>query len=361
MGSYTRRDADFELPFGYEEYERVRGFRPTANDGMNCGWAAAWHGGLWFDPGDRAWSLNGTGAEGVFDLLRAQGFYCFSVEHTPVASNAAWQLQPFNFKLWPGPVLSTLRFLAWLKSNCTWDSEFGPTVLSSSASAINKNRGATYGQSTGANNALYAGVIPPGRFPIDGVAGLETDNFYREDFPQPRVCVNQIGQIDWTQYVFPTDPTAQPQYRDDLHQALATKEGVGPWLNWSTTPLAVKRAMSPLFWMMAGYPGAKNVSYYHRYINSAGPEGANLAGADFIPNDPKDDFAGFKAFVDPHHRFQLYGASKYWTLAGIPNRCMLSNKLVTYDKATGTWTQAADPVGDISADIANYILAKTGS
>ncbi len=356
---YTRAEAKAIFFYGHEEFEEIWCFAPTAGEvaDVPSGWAIGIHGGLFFKPGDEAMSMTGTGWSGVADALRAQGCYVFVIDHQPVASNFDWRITPISYRLWPGPLLSVLKALSLLLSNTTWDSEYGPLFLTGAAASLSKNKVALFGHSSGADLAMLAALVPSGFFPIQGALGLGTDNFGYHEFPRAMVVVNKIGQIAWTNYVFPTDGGLGPVYDGDIHQALSTDGSCGPWLSWTATPMRIKRLMSPVHWLRQGYAEQRNVAFYHHYLNSADPYGSALVAEDYDADTPQNDFAGLKAFADPHCRFQLWGAAMEWTKAGVPNRCVLGQKLVTYDKSTGTWTEGSN-VGDIATDTVAYINSR---
>lgn len=355
---YTKAEADAEIIFGYGEYEFLRVYRPTANEAPGAPWIVGMHGGLFSNPGDASLTMAATGFELVADALRAQGYYVFIVEHTPAGFNFDWHIQPFTCALWPEPLLSFLRSLAFIMSNATWDSNYGSKILTDSTSSIDPSLCAVYGSSSGADLCMLAGLVPPGRFPISGIVGMDTDQFSYNFFPRPKVVVNQIGQLDWTQYVFPLEPLSLV-YADDLHQAIAFDGGHGPWATWTDTPMPIKKAMSPVWWLRAGYPGNRNVAFYHRYTTSELAEGSNLGAADWNPGTPVDDFVNGKAFADPHASYQAYGAEIEWAKAKGIRRVLRNSRIVTYDPASGLATLGAT-VPSVTDDIVSFVRTYIG-
>jgi hypothetical protein len=349
---YTRAEAQAELRYGYDEWEFMRIFPPTAGEIAGAPLLMCSPGGLWNNRGDDALALSGDLAT-LSDILRPLGWYIAVVSHQPVFSAADWRSQAFTAKAWPGPLKSFARALSFLLSNTTYQSEYGSSFLTSSTASIDPTKACVAGHSSAGGLAMLLATIPPGRFPIDGIVGLEIDNYPYNAFPRPRAAVNIEGQLDWTQYVFPTDGGLGLVYDQDSHQAIAPDIAVGPWLSWTATPLSIKKTMSPLWWVLAGYPGARNIRCYHSYRNVADAYGANLTGDDFVPGVPQADFAGQKAFAEPHCRYQVYGAAKYWTLARIPNRCSLGTSIVTY--SGGAWTVAAGAISSRMQDVASYL------
>lgn len=331
---YTKAEADFELRYGYEEYEVLLGFRPTANESANAPFHVACHGGLFSNPGYLSMSQMGAN---IADTLRAAGFYVFVIDHTPAGFNADWHLTPFSARLWPGPLLSVMRALTFIASNSSYDSEFGPTIFADATHSIDPNRGSGLGSSSGADLMMLASLMPAGRYPVSGVMGLDLEQ-YSGAIPRLRVVSNLIGQLDWTQYAFPQDGGLGPVYDNDLHQAISYPTGVGPWLTWTNTPMRIKKQLSPVWWLRSGYPGHKNIHFYHSYPTAQNGYGNNLDAADWEPGVVKDDFAGLKAFSEPHDPYQAYGAAIEWGKAKVPALVYRGQRKITYNPETGLTT-----------------------
>lgn len=356
---YRRFEAKAQIRYGYEEWEFLRVFPPTANEQPDAPVLVATPGGLWHQPGDQNLAMF-SGTDGLANVLQAAGYYVIIVSCQPVYSNRNWRVEPWSRKPWPSQLLSFLKALAFIAANRDYASEHGPKFLTSSTASISVDKIATYGISAGGGLSMLSGLVPGGRLPVDGAVGFGIDNYNYGAAPRPRACVQAIGQLDWTQFYFsPNNPLNSEVYNNDIHQALSPDGGAGPWLLWSQTPMPPKKAMSPLWWLLRGYQGAKNTAFYHRYLNAAASYEINLGPSDFTPGVVKNDEAGGKAFIDPHARYQVYGAAKYWTLAGLTNRCVLGLKPITYSPGTDTYSEGAS-VGDIQDDIVAFIRERCG-
>jgi hypothetical protein len=98
--------------------------------------------------------------------------------------------------------------------------------------------------------------------------------------------------------------------------------------------MRIKKQLSPVWWLRSGYPGYRNIHFYHSYQSGQNGYGNNLSAADWEPGVVKNDFAGLKAFSEPHDGYPR---------AGLP--WPAQDHLQPGNRADDEWPDRVGPLG----------------
>lgn len=340
---FRRMNSDVPGPTGYHyygahDYEHLFVWRP-AGSFVNKPLVVYIHGGLGFNPGNRAMAIDDPGGSGICtEIYNQLGWPLVSIDYPPCASNALPKWEVCNTMLWPGMLFSVARAIQHLKSNADGTTEYGE-LLWGAGNSINPHEIVIVGDSFGGTLGSLLGLIPAGVIPTLGPTPLAFSNYAQEFDHRPRAVIVQQGQMDWTQFSLQPAPAALGDvYDNNIHQVFMYDNTQMVWGKQynpagaptnppNQLPMRIKKDASPWWWLIQNHAANRNVAFYLAYpAGNIGAYGANLTPADWNPGVQLLDEASGKAFYDPHHRYQaLPTATKMRELGILQVRAVWGN------------------------------------
>jgi hypothetical protein len=264
-----------------------------------------------FNPGERVMDATTSSSPAltlaVQYMYETLGWPVVSYEiRTPHSADSP-KREAYASRPWPGPILSTMKLIMYLRQN--WNNE----TLWGAGGSIDRRKVLGLGSSSGHTGMMLAGLIPPGHFPANELNGLGQSTISGDH--RPNAVAGFIGQIDWTQFALNPNTTSGP-FQFDIMQYF---HGLNGSLTNTNLSMAIKRSASPWFWLP--YADPEFTAFWGSWGTrpTSGP-GQNLTPADWLPNSIRSDAPNQKAFYDPHHYFQAAPFESELKRLGIKNR-----------------------------------------
>lgn len=365
--------------YGAHDYEHLFVWWPASGSFQNTGVLVFLHGGLGYNPGNRALAVDDPGGTGLATLMHGtHGWPIVSVEYPPCASNAVPKQEICNTALWPHQLFSVARALSFIRSHPN-DSTPEGLAMWGAGNYIDPNKVCVLGDSYGGTLAMLIGLIPESYFAVGMSQALA---FTREELsagPRPRAVISNNGQADWTQFGFEVAASLGDVYANNIHQVFMYSnqnmqfgsQYSGGVIVPAANPLPehIKRDASPWWWLKRRNPDARNTAFYLKWPQGepAGTTGDNLTPEDWNPGSQRLDEAAGKAFYDPHHRFQALPMAQEMVNQGIPVRTVwgtaaanpggssLAGWNVNQDVVDAAWASPAT-----ARDQANWLVTTLG-
>lgn len=255
------------------------------------------------DPHTSSTPFLGTAVDNIYSTM---GWPIVGLHYRPPHSADSPKREPFSSQAWPGPILSTMKAMQYLREH--WDDE----TLWGDGGSIDRNRIGFIGSSSGHTMGLLLALIPPGR----GGPSISTNALHQRPLGladhRPNAVAGSIGQIDWTQYALDPADTDGP-FTFDVHQYFFGKQST---LTFSDLPIAIKASASPWWWLP--FLESRRTAFWGLW----GTQPTSGAGSDLTPElwrpgEILDNKLQGRMFSDPHHYFQ----AKPWQDALQSKRC----------------------------------------
>lgn len=268
-----------------------------------------------FNPGERVMDADtsSTPALGIAAIYfnQVRNWPVVGLEISPVFSASSAKRESFQSRPFPGELLSVMRAIRYLRENSENEALWGV------GGSLDTSKILFMGSSSGATNGMLASFVPPGAVEHYSPAALGAPFDSAIDH-RPNVMAGWIGQVDWTQFVLSsTGGGISGPFRFDTMQYFS---GQNSSLTNTALANSVKRAASPWFWVPYASQRIPVFGSWGKRPTSG--NGMNLKPADFLPNTPRNDVAGKKAFQDPHHYFQAQPLERALKSRGVPNRIL---------------------------------------
>lgn len=228
----------------------------------------------------------------VDQLYDEMGWPIVGIEFRPPMSADSPKRVSFSHRPWPGPALSFIKLMQFLRDN--WDNQ----DLWGSGGSIDRSRIGWLGSSAGHTAGLLTAAIPPGTFGGSRPNGLNQYTVSNVDH-RPDAVAGMIGQIDWTQWILDPNAASGP-FAFDVHQYFFDQSSA---LAYSTLPMSLKKSASPWWWLPFMDP--KRTAFWGAWGSKPNVgQGRNLTPGLWLPGRAQNAAASGRAFIDPHHYFQ---------------------------------------------------------
>lgn len=249
-----------------------------------------------FNQGERVMDPHTSSSPGlgvaVDSLYNSHGWPIVSFEFRPPKSADSPKRVPFGHRPWPGPVLSAMKLMLYLRDH--WDDE----SLWGDGGSIDRSRIGFIGSSAGHTMGLLLATIPPGRLPSHTTNGLHQSTLGTWDH-RPDAVAGMIGQIDWTQWVLDPDAASGP-FKFDVHQYFFDQSSA---LTYTALSMAIKKSASPWWWLP--FVERQRTAFWGSWGSRPGSgNGKNLTPELWLPGTEQRSKVNNRAFTDPHHYFQ---------------------------------------------------------
>jgi hypothetical protein len=239
----------------------------------------------------------------IAEDLSADGWVVVSVDGPPSPDSSEVLREATPFEYFPNQERIAAAAISYLKANASGidDITLGPdgVALWGSGNSISSARLVVLGFGSGATTALLLAATPGPM--LSGFAGdlaATVDHFAPRYDHRVAATIAFGASADWTQ--FDVNAAGSGVYSNDLHpHFLRTRTR----RLWSTTDRRIKRAASPYFRILAGFPENLTAPVYARWAHSSDADGLSLLPADFVPGALKSDTGSAKAYRDPAHHF----------------------------------------------------------
>ena len=316
-------------------------WRPAAASFASAQVAVVVHGGLGYNPGDRAMTSDVFGGAKIvnsMNALRDAGWVIISIDYPACAANqwepnalgtaatneilGTWHEIP-PVAMWPEQAGYLALAIQHIKTHYTGSttnadySAFGATLWGA-GNSIDPTRIHVYGESWGGTMAAYVALQPTGYYPFFPRLGHEIVDPYLPRASHRVISVSFASmQTELGQFYVDTG-FAGPQIpiygADRLQPFMGSESG----RKWSTLPLFEKKH-SPWWILKENHQENVNLSFFGEFLGTGFGGGFDESlgqnGADWSPGSVRNDVAGGKAWVDPHDG-RIQGRPWYDALVG---------------------------------------------